>query len=62
MKKAVKWIGIILFGLVVILLVGGAVIYGTSSSRLNNGPEIAVKGVAAASDAEAVAHAGRPSA
>jgi cytochrome c553 len=55
MKKALKWIGIILFGLLVILLAGGAVIYGRSSSRLNNGPEVAVKGVAAANDAEAVA-------
>lgn len=56
MKKALKWIGIVFLALVVIAFVGGAVLYGTSSSKLNSGPEVAVKVVAPADGAEAVAH------
>lgn len=54
MIKALKWIGIILLGLAAVLLIGGGVLYGTSSSRLNNGPEVAVKTVPAAGSAEAI--------
>jgi cytochrome c553 len=55
MKKNLKWIGVILLGLFVVLLIGGGVLFGTASSRLNNGPDVAVRVVPAASDAEAVA-------
>ena len=55
MKKAVKWMGIILFGLVVILVAGGAVLYGTASSRLSSGPDVVVRAVPAAGGVEAVA-------
>ena len=55
MRRMLKWVGIILLALVVILLAGGAVLYGTASSRLNNGPDVAVKAVPAASDASAIA-------
>jgi mono/diheme cytochrome c family protein len=55
MKKALTWIGIILLGLVVFVLLGGAVLYGTTSGRLNNGPDVNVRSVPAANDAQAIA-------
>ncbi len=55
MKKALKWIGIILLGVVIVMLIGGGVLYGTSASRLNNGPDVAVKTVPPAGSAEEIA-------
>jgi len=55
MNKALKWIGIVFFGLVVVVLVSGAVLYGGAGRRLSKGPDVTVKAVAAASGAEAVA-------
>jgi cytochrome c553 len=54
-NKTLKWIGIFVLAVVAFLLVGGAVLYASSGSRLNNGPDITVKAVSAAGGAEAVA-------
>lgn len=55
MKKAVKWIGFALLVLVGVLLIGGAGLFGTTSSRLNNGPDVDVKAVAISADAADIA-------
>jgi mono/diheme cytochrome c family protein len=54
-KRVLKWIGVVLFVLVVIVLAGGEILFGSASRRLNNGPDVAVKAVPAAGDAGAVA-------
>ena len=50
MNTALKWIGVVLLVLAGLLLAGGAILYFTSSSRLSNGPDVAVKAVPASTD------------
>jgi cytochrome c553 len=55
MNKILKWIGILFLTVVLLLLAGGTVLYATSGSKLNNGPDVALKPVLAAQGAEAIA-------
>ncbi len=55
MKKALKWIGIALLVMAVLLLIGGVGLYGTTRSRLSNAPEVTAKTVAVSTDAADVA-------
>lgn len=48
MKRALKWIGIVLGSLIGIVLIAGVALHGVGKSRLNNAPEVATKPVAAA--------------
>lgn len=55
MKRALKWIGIVLGSLIGILLIAGVALHVVGRSRLNNAPEVATKPVAAAVGETAVA-------
>lgn len=55
MKRALKWIGIVLGGIVGIVLIAGVVLHFVGKSRLNNAPEVATKPVTAATGETAVA-------
>ncbi|MBP6806164.1 MAG: c-type cytochrome [Chloroflexi bacterium] len=55
MKRALKWIGIVLGSLIGIVLIAGVALHGVGKSRLNNAPEVATKPVAAAMGETAVA-------
>lgn len=50
MKQVLKWIGIIILGLTVLLMLGGGILYAISSSRLNSGPDVVVKPAAGEGD------------
>jgi len=55
MKRVLKWIGIVLAGLVGLVLVTAVVLHFVGLSRLNNAPEVATKPVAVPTDTAAVA-------
>lgn len=55
MKRALKWIGIVLGSLMGIALIAGAALHVVGKSRLNNAPEVATRPVAAAMGETAVA-------
>lgn len=48
MNKTLRWIAIGLAGVLGLLLLAGATLFGLSRARLNNGPQMAVKAVPAA--------------
>ena len=55
MKKSLKWIGIILGGLVAILAVAAVVLHFAGRSKLANAPEVALRPVTVPTDAAAIA-------
>lgn len=55
MKRILKWIGIILGGLVGFALLTAVILHFVGLSRLNNAPEVATKPVAVPTDAAAMA-------
>lgn len=55
MKKALKWLGIILGGLVVLVGLAAVVLHFVGRSRLNNAPEVTLKSVAVPADSAAIA-------
>ncbi len=55
MKRVLKWIGIVLAGLVGFVLLTAVILHFVGLSRLNNAPEVAAKPVAVPTDATAVA-------
>lgn len=54
MKRILKWGGIIVGGLIVLLLIGGGVLHFVGNSRLANAPEVSLKGVSVPSDEAAL--------
>ena len=55
MKRALKWIGIVLGSVMGIVLIAGVVLHVVGKSRLNNAPEVATKPVTVTMDETAVA-------
>jgi len=55
-KKALKWVGIILGGLVGLVLIAAMVLYAIGSSKLNRTYSYSVEGVTVPTDAESIAH------
>src|SRR5687767_16023654 len=56
MGRVLRWLGIILGVLVLLLLVGALVIYFQSNSKLTRAHEIPSEPISAPTDAEAIAH------
>lgn len=55
MKRILKWLGIIVGGLLAVVIVLGAVLHLMGANRLNNAPEVAGQPVTVPTDADAVA-------
>ena len=55
MKRVLKWIGIVLAGLVGLVLLTAVILHFVGLSRLNNAPEVATKPVSVPTDTAAVA-------
>lgn len=55
MKRALKWIGIVLGSVMGIVLIAGVALHVVGKSRLNNAPEVATKPVTVTMDETAVA-------
>lgn len=55
MKRILKWLGIILGGLIVVVVILVAALHYVGSSRLNNAPDVTTSPVTVPSDEEAVA-------
>ncbi|MCB0034161.1 MAG: c-type cytochrome [Anaerolineales bacterium] len=56
MKKLLKWLGIILGGLVVLVGLAAVVLHFVGRSQLNNAPEVTTKSVTVPTDTAAIAH------
>lgn len=54
MKRTLKWLGIVVGGLIALVLVLAVVLFLVGRSRLNNAPEVAAAPVTVVDDAEAV--------
>ncbi|MFN2222565.1 MAG: c-type cytochrome [Candidatus Promineifilaceae bacterium] len=55
MNKTLKWIGMVIMAVVLLLLAGAVMVYAASSSKLDKGPSVTVNVVPTAEGAEAAA-------